>query len=632
VSSETRPAARTRALPTVRLATICTVLAAYFLAFMEWLFFATKPSFLSPLGFAPQVASYFGAAALIAVPASLLAGAIGGVARLGGSARGFGTGLVVAVPAVLTTACLLLLIDNFTYTVFDFGVLLTGSTTHWLYALLFAALFATSVRRFTRLRVSATSERRLGIAATSLLLVSALTTTTQYLASSDAREQVATIDAGPDRLPNILLLASDGIEASHMSAYGAKRDTTPFIAKWMDRALVAENAFPNATATAGSVVAMLTSKLPTHTRLYQYQNILTGLDAYQHLPGLLRDIGYRSMHVSVLLFADPSALPKPWNMQNAFDDFESVGSLPPGAAVAWSTNVYFFGQMLDRVLERLRHSIGRGRKHRKGAEILSAAGTTDAQRIDAVLGVIENSERPVFAHLHLMDTHEPYRPSEAFFSGGEGARQRRNDDYDSAIRTFDGHVEDIFARLRRAGKLDDTIVVLSSDHGRDWSFGRVPLMFFFPGGAHRGVIRTNVALIDVAPTLLDYLGLPIPEWMEGQSLIAGAPDAMRPIESVRVVTDAGPPFPQMGRIGLTTCDRTVWVMPRAARSREEPVPGHTAPCDPDAQPDPAQLRAMIVSDLARNGYDVSRLRALQGPRHGGKRAARPMIRRTNRGR
>jgi hypothetical protein len=107
---------------------------------------------------------------------------------------------------------------------------------------------------------------------------------------------------------------------------------------------------------------------------------------------------------------------------------------------------------------------------------------------------------------------------------------------------------------------------------------------------------------------------------------------MRPIESVRVVTDAGPPFPQMGRIGLTTCDRTVWVMPRAARSREEPVPGHTAPCDPDAQPDPAQLRAMIVSDLARNGYDVSRLRALQGPRHGGKRAARPMIRRTNRGR
>ena len=54
--------------------------------------------------------------------------------------------------------------------------------------------------------------------------------------------------------------------------------------------------------------------------------------------------------------------------------------------------------------------------------------------------------------------------------------------------------------------------------------------------------------------------------------------------------------------------RTVWLAPRAARVKIAWIEDHTDPCDPAQLPEPAALRAMIVSDLASSGYDVSRLR------------------------
>jgi hypothetical protein len=604
------------AAPPPRQWPLLAVLVAYFHVFMEWLFFATKPSFLSPFGFGQQLGVLFGTAGVIAISAALLTLVPAVVAsRLPRGQVAAGIGL--ALPTGLLAASGLLLIDNFSYTMFGFGVLTTRGPVRWLYALLFVFLFAAVLRRALRLRIGEATEGGLRRFAGGLLLASVVAWSLQYAAV--AGDEVERAEAGEraERMPDILMLASDGVEASHMSAYGAKRETTPFIASRMDRALVVENAFPNATATAGSVVSMLTSKLPTHTQVYQYQNILTGRNSYEHLPGILRDIGYRSIHVSLLLFADPSALPRPWNMQNAFDDYEQVGTLPPGLALAYSTDAYFFAQLVDRLLERGLHSLGIGREQLKFEQMLSATGTTDAQRIDAVLDFMEASERPSFAHLHLMDTHKPYRARREFWNEGETKRERQTDLYDSTIRTFDEHVEAIVERLRASGRLEHTIIVLSSDHGRDWTFRRVPLMFFFPDGAERGVVRGNVSMIDVAPTLLEYLGQPIPSWMEGQSLLAGEPDPLRPILSVEVVTEAGPPFPQMGRVGITVCDRSVWLGLTTGRVKIAAIRDHSQPCDPAQQPPPATLRAAIVSDLERNGYDVSHLRARRRAKPGG---------------
>ena len=68
---------------------------------------------------------------------------------------------------------------------------------------------------------------------------------------------------------------------------------------------------------------------------------------------------------------------------------------------------------------------------------------------------------------------------------------------------------------------DDILIVISSDHSRQrQTFQRVPLMILLPRAEYTGVVDVNVQLLDVAPTILSYLGQPIPDWMEGESLLS----------------------------------------------------------------------------------------------------------------
>ena len=92
--------------------------------------------------------------------------------------------------------------------------------------------------------------------------------------------------------------------------------------------------------------------------------------------------------------------------------------------------------------------------------------------------------------------------------------------YDDAIRQFDSYVRSIYLDLLRLNKLDDTIIVMTSDHGRDWNeSSRVPLAIRFPHAAHAGSSRVNVERLDIAPTILSALGFVPPSWMQGRNLL-----------------------------------------------------------------------------------------------------------------
>jgi arylsulfatase A-like enzyme len=121
------------------------------------------------------------------------------------------------------------------------------------------------------------------------------------------------------------------------------------------------------------------------------------------------------------------------------------------------------------------------------------------------------------------------------------------DFYDDAILSFDLQVRRIFRELIRRELLDNTVVVICTDHGMNWSVnGRIPLLCVFPGGKHSGRIKVNVQNLDIAPTLLDYLGLEPPEWMSGVSLLSSEKNPSRIILTfdrkhgdVRVRTEGG---------------------------------------------------------------------------------------------
>ena len=139
-----------------------------------------------------------------------------------------------------------------------------------------------------------------------------------------------------------------------------------------------------------------------------------------------------------------------------------------------------------------------------------------------------------------MDTHGPqFYPRRRVFSSSELQDQEwMRDFFDDAILDFDSYVGEFVQYMKDAGLWDNTVLIVYSDHVDGWKTNdRIPLLFHFPGGEYAGRIRNNTQNLDIAPTILDYLGLAQPAWMPGLSLLAGEPPALRPIISAGVFQD-----------------------------------------------------------------------------------------------
>jgi arylsulfatase A-like enzyme len=166
---------------------------------------------------------------------------------------------------------------------------------------------------------------------------------------------------------------------------------------------------------------------------------------------------------------------------------------------------------------------------------------------------------PVFLWAHLMVPHSPYLPGKPFqgaFSGGndEFASYEMQDRflsraysreeqpaidkirlrYDENLLYADNALGNFLGRLRKAGRLDDSIVIVSADHGESFGHGwqghggphlyqplvHIPLLIHLPGQKKGQRITTTVSQADIAPTILDLLGYSVPSWMNGRSLKA----------------------------------------------------------------------------------------------------------------
>ena len=230
----------------------------------------------------------------------------------------------------------------------------------------------------------------------------------------------------------------------------------------------------------------------------------------------------------------------------------------------------------------------------------------------AALAFIGREREPFLVHVHLMVTHGPkVAPKNRLFSAGKTQDGEWMDDfYDDAILDFDGHIKNIVEYLEKNGFLDHTIIVVLTDHGQKWApFERLPLIIRFPGGEHAGRISDNVQYIDLAPTILDYLGLEIPPWMEGASLLSGDMDPMRPIFAASVKDSVFLPIKGMGVISGIICQRYFWMNfsePLPAPFNWFNVKGHTAPCDEKEIPSQAHLMELLVEHMREKGYDFPR--------------------------
>lgn len=611
-----------------------TILAAYAFVFIEWLFTITKPSFMRTLGFGKQVEVLLFTAALVTVISLLpiLAGAaLCRIPRL----RKVEVGLLhtaIIIPALITGSMLLLMLDNFTYTLLKFGIVSTTGVMRAVYAIVYIGLIALAYRwlRTEGITAAAWIEARIkplalavSMAAVCLVPLLAPVVFGEY-AFLTAR--ASTTEASQAR-PNILLITSDGVNAVNTSAYGYERDTTPNIAALAQTSLVAENAFTNSGNTSGSIIAYLTGKYPSDTRVLYPPDILHGMDAYEHLPGILKANGYYTAQISYPYFVDAYTL-------NLLDGFDRVNGRSESSGLQLQLRklmpndyAYFVYQTANRLADRVRHVFFLKTMTNPYDLITQDPDPiADQHKFDELIRLLETSEQPLFIHLHAMGTHgATFHPEEQVFSNGKDIAAQETwdvDFYDDSILDFDRHVGEVITRLKELAVYDNTIIIIGSDHPEKYDMTqRIPLIIHFPEDEYAGQIASNVQAIDIAPTLLAYMGLDIPQWMSGTSLLTGEPGP-RPIFGFGVGSNAtliegqwqvdpekiGAPFYQFQIMSVEYCDRWFRINFATQDLTSGQIFGSTQMCSGEQIPTNEQMQAWMVEHMDTYGFDVSSLR------------------------
>lgn len=332
--------------------------------------------------------------------------------------------------------------------------------------------------------------------------------------------------------PNIIFMSADGMRTANVSAYGYNRPTTPFLESIKEEVLFVKNAYANNSHTAGSLVSVLTGLNASTTKVFGVGNNLGPEHSRKSLPVLLEQMGYKTYSAQStisppLVWLEPARR----NMQHAFDF--------PSALSRGILNVFprvQYSLTRDLILNasvKIRHLfyLADGKKQFAAVTTPNTLAS-DRSIFQEALRVVRFSKQPFFLQLHLIGSHGPLFETEStlFSSGKSQYRAGQTEFYNDAIRDFDTNVRKLFEELSATGKLENTLIVIFSDHGMAHNMAEtVPLFFRFPNKEHKGVFTYNVQLIDIAPTVLDYLGKEIPEWMDGESLLDPNLRSDRPI-------------------------------------------------------------------------------------------------------
>jgi arylsulfatase A-like enzyme len=302
--------------------------------------------------------------------------------------------------------------------------------------------------------------------------------------------QIAASYPAPERTftKTIVLITVDALRPDQMGVYGHARDNTPFLTRLHreGRLVRVDNAFSTCALSICGLIAIHASK---YWHQLAEQNFT--------LADVLKRLGYRS---HFLLGGD-------------------------------HTNHYGLRTFYGAGVDEFRDS---AQAHRYN---------DDQQVVEWVADLPPRDGTPRFLFTHLMSAHfmgvrhpqykrwQPVTPSVVELRRPGISAEIYANHYHDGILQADGMIERIFAHLREKGLLDDAIVIITADHGEllgeGGRFGhgstlrdpavRVPLLIYDTVG-HPYPPRELASILDVAPTLLDRIGAPIPAHWTGESL------------------------------------------------------------------------------------------------------------------
>ena len=329
---------------------------------------------------------------------------------------------------------------------------------------------------------------------------------------------------------NVLFIVIDTLRADHLPSYGYAKGSTPHLDRFAEDAVRFDQAFTNSSWTRPSFASILTGRLPSSHGVMAKSDALPS--SLTTLPESLAEVGYTSAGYATNYNVAPY-----FNFQQGFDEYyylEPEFVLGADDASAKLLLVQFLRQRL----ERFRATRG---------DVLPGTAYQDAETVNrAILGWIDGAARaPWFLFVGYMDPHDPYFTHPYDGSGYARAAHPRPDPseapalrtlYDGEITYWDAEFGKLVDALRSRGLYDDLTIIITSDHGEEFDDHggfwhgttlydeqvRVPLFVKLPGSRRGGTVVGHwVQSIDLMPTLLGLLKIPIPEGVQGGDAFRG---------------------------------------------------------------------------------------------------------------
>ncbi len=295
--------------------------------------------------------------------------------------------------------------------------------------------------------------------------------------------------------PSILVITVDALRADHLGSYGYERDTSPNMDVLIEGGLQFERAWTPEPLTGPAMCSMVTGLHPhQHGASRNGLRMQTGLDS---LPKILARNNYAT-----------GAVIGTWTLKD---------------------NLTLLGEHFDSYGERL--------ERRRWFGLLNSEATCEDVTDDALEWLEEDSSveagNPFFLWVHYIEPHAPYR-----FQGEYAARLGVNDDqlskkdrYDTEIALVDSSIGRLLEGVRQMVDEQNLIVVVTADHGESlgehnyWGHGRnlyepslrIPFGMYWKGEILPRKLSFQATLLDIAPTLLDLVGIERPEELPGTS-------------------------------------------------------------------------------------------------------------------
>lgn len=360
--------------------------------------------------------------------------------------------------------------------------------------------------------------------------------TNRRSSDSDASSATQTARASQDNI-NVVLISLDTTRQDHLSCYGYGRKTTPHIDALAKDSLVFTQCVAVSNWTLPTHASMLCGLYPTSHGAHYVTADQPHVNANDHAQWMasecqtLAEILQRAGYHTAAVVANGGWLNESFQINQGFDHFD-----------------------------------------RRAAEVRPPTYRRADKITDEAIGHLEGIEGPFLLLLNYMDPHMPYIPpppydtrfrSDSRTGSAEiksvhfwrdvredvltnekplapALKELAHDLYDGEIAYMDEHLGRLFDWLRSRGLYDQTLVIVTADHGE--AFGEhllmehglglyepevaVPMIVKLPGNERRGIVEHAVQHVDILPTVLEVLDRPCPPSVQGTSMLeTGSRDA-----------------------------------------------------------------------------------------------------------